>query len=66
MANSINWGKVYCIMKDDFTFGSSTLNTTQYSIPDEAAPACWGFALLADTTLYTADTTLYTADATIT
>jgi len=66
MANNINWGKVYCEMKDNFAWGPSALNTTQYSIPDEAAPACWGFPLLADTTLYTADTIIYTADATIT
>jgi len=66
MANSINWGKIYCEMEDNKAWGSSTINTTQYSILDESAPTCWGYPLLADTTLFTADITTKTADATIT
>jgi hypothetical protein len=66
MANSINWGKVYCAMEDNKGWGINTANTTLYSIPDYSAPSCWGFAFLADSTLQKADTTTFTADATIT
>jgi len=60
MANSIDWGKIYCS-----TWWGDTAETTT-AIPTYSAPACWaGVTLLsADDTAYTADTTLYTADAT--
>ena len=60
MANSINWGKVYC----STTFGD-TFNTTD-DIPQFSAPECWAGVLgfTADNTNILADTTLYTADAT--
>ena len=65
MANTINWGKVYCEMVTNSSFGSDTSYTTE-SIPDNSAPACWTLvpAFTVDTTLYKADTTLYKADAT--
>tara|TARA_R100001163_G_C5003192_1_gene151600 strand:- start:355 stop:570 length:216 start_codon:yes stop_codon:yes gene_type:complete len=69
MANSINWGKVYCSMITDSSFGSDTAYSTNF-IPDISAPSCWAtFALTADLTQisgspFLADTNKYTADAT--
>ena len=69
MANTINWGTIYCQMITDSGFGSDTAYSTM-SIPDISAPACWGtFRLTADLTQisgtpFLADTTLYKADAT--
>ena len=64
MANSINWGSIYCDMEQDGSFGSDTLWSTN-AINDTASPTCWlTFALTADTTIYTADTTQLTADRT--
>jgi len=64
MANSINWGKVYCEMETNNAFGQDTLWST-YFIPDFSAPTCWTtFALTADSTSFKADTILYTADIT--
>jgi len=65
MANSINWGKVYCdiITKDafgDYAWSANAIN-------DISAPTCWGTGFLpltADTTIYTADSNLITADQT--
>lgn len=60
MANSINWGKVYC----STTFGD-IFNTTD-DIPQFSAPECWAGVLgfSADNTNIRTDTTAYTADAT--
>jgi hypothetical protein len=60
MANSINWGKIYCS-----TWFGDTAETTD-AIPLYSAPTCWAGVLLlsADDTNIFADTTLYTADAT--
>ena len=69
MANSINWGSVYCLMISDESFGADTAYSTN-NIPDLSAPTCWGtFALTADLTNisgtpFLADTTNYSADAT--
>tara|TARA_R100001443_G_scaffold73523_1_gene81453 strand:+ start:435 stop:650 length:216 start_codon:yes stop_codon:yes gene_type:complete len=69
MANSINWGSVYCQMITDESFGSDTAYSTN-NIPDLSAPTCWGtFALTADLTsisgtAFLADTTNYKASAT--
>ena len=41
MANSINWGKVYCSMNTNSSFGVDKAFTTDF-IPDFSAPACWG------------------------
>jgi len=61
MANSINWGKIYCTTN----FGD-TPNTTD-AIPHFSAPACWAEDVLefsVDNANIEADTTLYRADAT--
>ena len=69
MANSINWGKVYCSMITYTGFGKDVAFSTNY-IPDSSAPACWDtFELTADLTQvsgtpFKADTTNYKADAT--
>ena len=65
MANSINWGKVYCEMETNSAWGVDEAYTTEF-IPDFSAPTCWTLvpAFTADTALYTADTTQYKADAT--
>jgi hypothetical protein len=69
MANSINWGSVYCLMISDESFGADTAYSTN-NIPDLSAPSCWGtFGLTADLTNisgtpFLADTTNYSADAT--
>jgi hypothetical protein len=61
MANTINWGKVYC----SSWFGD-TANTTD-AIPLTSAPDCWAgvLAITADTTSIRSDSTLITADRTI-
>ncbi len=60
MANSINWGKVYCVSE----FGDEA--NILYTIPLASAPTCWAGTLVfsADDTTFTSDTTIYTADAT--
>jgi len=65
MANSINWGKIYCEMETNSAWGADTAWSTKY-VPDFSAPSCWTLVdpFSADTTLYTADTTQYTADKT--
>ena len=69
MANSINWGKVYCNMVTDSSWGTDLAWSTR-SILDSAAPTCWDtFAITADRTTisgvpFLADTTNYTADVT--
>ena len=69
MANSINWGSVYCQMITDESFGSDTAYSTN-NIPDLSAPTCWAtFPLTADLTSisgtnFRASTTNYRADAT--
>ena len=69
MANSINWGSVYCQMITDESFGADTAYSTN-NIPDLSAPTCWGtFALTADLISisgkdFRASTIDYRADAT--
>ena len=69
MANSINWGKIYCEMVDDGSFGTDVSWSTR-SIYDPSAATCWDtFAITADRTTisgvaFLADTTNYTADVT--
>ena len=64
MANNINWGKVYCDMATNDSWGSDTLWSTNY-VPDFSAPTCWDtFRLSTDTTLFTTDTTNLTTDRT--
>jgi hypothetical protein len=64
MANAINWGKVYCEMETNSSWGADTLWSTEY-IPDFSAPSCWTtYSMTADSILFTADTTLYKADIT--
>lgn len=61
MANTINWGKVYCEMVTNKTWGDEVYTTN--AINDLSAPSCWTtFTISADTTLYSADTTSLTAD----
>jgi len=68
MANSINWGKIYCSMDTNKSWGDKAF-TTEF-IPDFSAPTCWDvFELTADLTeisgtAFTADTIDYRADAT--
>lgn len=62
MANSINWGKIYCT-----TYWGDTNDTTD-AIPLVSAPACWVedvLELSVDSILYKADTTLITVDQTL-
>lgn len=62
MANSINWGKIYCI-----TYWGDTNDTTD-AIPLVSAPTCWVedvLELSVDSILYKADTTLITVDQTL-
>jgi hypothetical protein len=64
MANNINWGKVYCDMATNDSWGADTYWSTN-AVPDISAPECWDtFRLTADTTLFTADTNTLTADRT--
>ena len=63
MANSVNWGKIYCYTE----FGDED-HTIAESIPDFSAPDCFVDSLTGDlreTKALTVDTTLYTADSTI-
>ena len=66
MANQINWGKIYCDMLTNESWGADSDYTVGTSIPDFSAPTCWTLvpAFTADTTSFRADTTLYTADTT--
>jgi hypothetical protein len=41
MANSIDWGKIYCETQTNGGFGVDEQYTT-YFIPDFSAPTCWG------------------------
>tara|TARA_R100000781_G_C4042312_1_gene114421 strand:+ start:98 stop:313 length:216 start_codon:yes stop_codon:yes gene_type:complete len=69
MANSINWGKIYCEMITNGGFGADVASTTR-AIYDPSAPTCWDtFSITADRTTisgvaFLADTTNYTADVT--
>lgn len=72
MANTINWGKIYCDMETNDGWGLDKQYTT-YFIPDFSAPACWSLVpvtpFTADMISYfggnlTADTTQFTADKT--
>ena len=72
MANSIDWGKIYCDMETNDTFGVDEQYTT-YFIPDFSAPTCWGLVpvtpFTADMVSYfggniTVDTTQFKADKT--
>ena len=64
MANNINWGKIYCDMEQDNSFGADTLWSTN-AINDIASATCWiTFALRADSTLFQAANKLITADRT--
>jgi hypothetical protein len=66
MANNINWGKVYCEMLTDESWGQD-YGWSANAVNDLSAPTCWGggfLPLTADTTLYRADTNLLTADQT--
>ena len=63
MANSIDWGKIYCYTE----FGDED-HTIAESIPDFSAPDCFDNPLgggTIETKALTVDTTLYTADSTI-
>lgn len=58
MANSIDWGKIYC----STNFGEKAQTTI--AIPQESAPTCFvTVTVSADTTTIKADTTTTTADA---
>ena len=64
MANNINWGKIYCDMATNDSWGADTYWSTN-AINDIASPTCWDtFRLTADSTLFTADSTTLTADRT--
>jgi hypothetical protein len=65
MANNINWGKVYCDMVSNSSWGADTTWSVNY-VPDFSAPTCWTLVdqLSADTTAYRADSTIITADRT--
>ena len=56
MANTINWGKVYCESLTYETWGDEQYNT--FSVLDEAAPECWSVATN-PTTPFTADMISY-------
>ena len=61
MANTINWGKVYCEMVTNSSWGDEVHTTN--AINDLSCPTCWTtFTISADSTLYSADTTSLTAD----
>jgi len=65
MANNINWGKVYCDMVTNSSWGVDYEYTTKF-IPDFSAPTCWTIvdAFTVDTTAYKTDTTSVTTDRT--
>jgi hypothetical protein len=70
MANSIDWGKIYCEMITNKGFGLDDDYTVGLSIHDGSAPVCWADsglipAFTVDRNTVTADSTLYKADATI-
>ena len=64
MANNINWGKVYCDMATNDSWGADTYWSTN-AVPDISAPTCWDtFALTADTDKFYAANKILTADRT--
>ena len=64
MANTINWGKVYCEMETNGSWGADQDYTT-FFIPEVSSPSCFVTAgLRADTNLYKADSSTIKADAT--
>ena len=64
MANTINWGNVYCEMEQDGSFGTDTLWSTN-AINDIASPTCWvTFRISADTDKFFAANKIITADRT--
>jgi hypothetical protein len=61
MANTINWGKIYCS-----SYWGDTANTTD-AIPVFSAPLCWTEDILelsCDSTSFSVDSTLITVDQT--
>lgn len=70
MANSIDWGKIYCEMITNKGFGLDDDYTVGLSIHDGSAPVCWADsglipALSVDTNTIKVDSTLFNADATL-
>jgi hypothetical protein len=62
MANTVNWGKVYCNMVTNNSWGVDIAYTTN-AINDLSTPTCWTtFTISADSTEFSADTTTITAD----
>lgn len=62
MANTVDWGKIYCNMVTNNSWGVDVAYTTQ-AINDLSTPTCWTtFTISADTTDFTCDTTALTAD----
>lgn len=55
MANSINWGKIYCEMETNSAFGADEQWST-FAINDLSAPTCWS---LVPVTPFTADLISY-------
>lgn len=64
MANTVDWGKVYCNMVTNNSWGIDIAYTTQ-AINDLSTPTCWTtFTISADTTDFKADNIDLTADVT--
>jgi len=72
MANQINWGKIYCEMITNESWGQNTQWST-FAVNDISAPTCWGTVpvtpFTADMVSYfggnlTADNAVFTADKT--
>lgn len=64
MANTINFGKVYCEMFTNNSWGADVQYTTN-AVNDIGAPTCWDvFAITADSINFTSDSTVLTADVT--
>ena len=61
MANSISWGKVYCHMVTNESWGVDIIWSAN-AVNHLSAPPCW--RITADNAHYTADTTILTADLT--
>ena len=62
MANTVNWGKVYCNMVTNNSWGVDIAYTTN-AINDLSTPTCWTtFTISADTTDFSADNIDITAD----
>lgn len=62
MANTVDWGKVYCNMVTNNSWGVD-LGFTTNAVNDDSTPACWTvFTISADSTDFTSDSTSLTAD----